>query len=136
MSHRPIGVWIVCAYFTITLAGTVLSLAELRVGDITLTPEQQAYFDSLGPTDYIGGATTLFLCGWGAVELFRLRRTAVTILAAVLILNLGASLYHLVATNWADALGTTGLAGAAAGLSLLTIILVYAWSLRRRGILQ
>ena len=40
------------------------------------------------------------------------------------------------ATNWSEALGMTGLAGVAAGLSLLSLILVYAWTLQRRGVLS
>jgi len=112
------------------------SLGQLVAGEVALTPAQQAYFDNLGPTDYIGGGTTLLLSSWAAIELFRLRKRAVTILSTVLILNLGASLYQLVATNWSDALGMTGLAGVAAGLSLLAIILAYAWTLHRRGVLR
>jgi hypothetical protein len=126
---------IVCAYFAVSITGTVISLAELLGGGVSLTAAQRAYFDSLGPTDYIGGATTLLLSSWAAVELFRLRKRAVTILFVVLVLNVGASLYHLLATNWSEALGMTGLAGVAAGLSLLAIIIAYAWTLQRRGVL-
>ena len=134
--RRPIGVWITCAYFAISIAGTLISLAELLGGGLTLTPAQQAYFDNLGPTDYVGGATTLFLSSWAAMDLFNLRKRTVTILSIVLVLNLGASMYHLMATNWSDALGVTGLAGVTAGLSLLAIILIYTWTLRRRGVLS
>jgi hypothetical protein len=134
-TKRPVGVWIVSVYFALSIAGTVISLIDLLAGDMSLTPAQQAYFDSLGPTDYIGGATTLLLSSWAAVELFRLRARAVTILFVVLALNAGASLYHLLATNWSDALGMAGLSGVAAALSLLGIILVYAWTLQRRGVL-
>jgi hypothetical protein len=134
--RRPFGVWIVSAYFALSITGTVISLAQLLAGEMSLTPAQQEYFKTLGPTDYIGGATTLLLSSWAAVELFRLRARAVTILFVVLALNVGASLYHLLATNWSDALGMTGLAGVAAGLSLLAIILVYAWTLQRRGVLS
>ena len=133
--RRPVGVWIVSVYFALSITGTVISLAELLAGELTLTRAQQDYFETLGPTDYIGGATTLLLSSWAAVELFRLRARAVRILFVVLVLNVGASLYHLLATNWSDALGMTGLAGVAAGLSLLAIILVYAWTLERRGVL-
>ena len=133
---RPIGVWIVCVYFAISIAATVISLIQLLEGEMPITPAQQAYFDKLGPTDYIGGATTLLLSSWAAVELFRLRKRAVAILSTVLVLNLGASLYHLIATNWSEALGMTGLAGVAAGLSLLSLILIYAWTLQRRGVLS
>jgi hypothetical protein len=134
--RRPIGVWIVCVYFAISIAATVISLIQLLEGEMPITPAQQAYFDKLGPTDYIGGATTLLLSSWAAVELFRLRKRAVAILSTVLVLNLGASLYHLIATNWSEALGMTGLAGVAAGLSLLSLILIYAWTLQRRGVLS
>jgi hypothetical protein len=133
--RRPIGVWIVCVYFANSVAGTLLSLAELLQGSLTLTDAQRAYFDNLGPTDYVGGASTLFLSSWAAVDLFNMKKRAVTLLSIVLVLNLGASMYHLLRTNWSDALGVTGLAGVAAGLSLLAIILIYAWSLRRRGLL-
>ena len=133
---RPFGVWIVSAYFALSITGTVISLVQLLAGDMSLTRAQQDYFETLGPTDYVGGATTLLLSSWAAVELFRLRARAVTILLVVLVLNVGASLYHFLATNWSDALGMTGLAGVAAGLSLLAIILVYAWMLQRRGVLS
>jgi hypothetical protein len=133
--RRPVGVWIVSVYFALSITGTVISLAELLAGELTLTRAQQDYFETLGPTDYIGGATTLLLSSWAAVELFRLRARAVRILFVVLVLNVGASLYHLLATNWSDALGMTGLASVTAGLSVLAIILVYAWTLERRGVL-
>jgi hypothetical protein len=133
--RRPVGVWIVSMYFALSITGTVISLAELLAGELTLTRAQQDYFETLGPTDYIGGATTLLLSSWAAVELFRLRARAVRILFVVLVLNVGASLYHLLATNWSDALGMTGLASVTAGLSVLAIILVYAWTLERRGVL-
>jgi hypothetical protein len=134
-TKRPLGVWIASVYFALSIGGTMISLIDLVAGDMSLTAAQQAYFDSLGPTDYAGAATTLLLSSWGAIELFRLRARAVTIFLVVLALNAGASLYHLLATNWSDALGTTGLSGVAAGLSLLAIILVYAWTLQRRGVL-
>jgi len=133
--RRPVGVWIVSVYFALSITGTVISLAELLAGELTLTRAQQDYFETLGPTDYIGGATTLLLSSWAAVELFRLRARAVRILFVVLVLNVGASLYHLLATNWSDALGMTGLASVTAGLSVLAVILVYAWTLERRGVL-
>ena len=133
--RRPVGVWIVTAYFAITLTGTLISLGEFVGGELTLTPEQRAYFQSLGPVDYLGAASTLVLCGWAAIELFQLHKRAVAILGVVLIMNLGATAYQFLVTNWTDALGTAGLASVAGGLSLLAIILVYAVSLRRRGIL-
>ncbi|MCM3881446.1 MAG: hypothetical protein ND807_15160 [Vicinamibacterales bacterium] len=123
-------------YFAVSIAGTLISLAQLLAGGIPLTPAQQAYFDNLGPTDYIGGAMTLCLSSWAALDLFYLRKRVVKTLTTVLVLNLGASLYQLIATNWSAALGVTGLAGVAAGLSLLAIILIYAWTLQRRGVLS
>jgi hypothetical protein len=136
MSSRPAGVWIACLYFAVSIAGTLISLAELIAGELPLTAAQQAYFDNLGPTDYLGGATTLCLSSWAAIDLFYLRRRAVMTLTTVLVLNLGASLYHLIATNWSAALGLTGLAGVVAGLCLLAIILIYAWTLQRHGVLS
>ena len=53
-SRRPIGVWVVCAYFAVSIAGTLISLLQLLDGEMSLTPAQQAYFDNLGPVDYIG----------------------------------------------------------------------------------
>jgi hypothetical protein len=136
MKKRPIGVWLTCAYFAVSISGTVISLLQLLSGSMTLTLAQQNYFDSLGPVDYVGAATTLLLSSWAAIELFRLRKRAVQILATVLVMNLGASVYHVLVTNWTEALGVTGLSGVAAGLSLLALILVYAWTLQRRGVLS
>ena len=89
--RRPVGVWIVSVYFALSITGTVISLAELLAGELTLTRAQQDYFETLGPTDYIGGATTLLLSSWAAVELFRLRARAVRILFVVLVLNVGSA---------------------------------------------
>jgi hypothetical protein len=136
VKRRPLGVWIVCGYFAASIGATIVSLVQLLEGEMSLTPAQRAYFDALGPTDYLGGAATLSLSTWAAIELFRLRRRTVPILASLLALNIAASVYHLVATNWTDALGMTGVAGVAAALSLLAIIVVYSWWLDRRGVLS
>ena len=132
---RPLGVWLICVFYVLSIASTLISLAAVLTGTAELTPAQQRYFASLGPVDYLGNVLILAISGWAIFELFELRKAAVRALIIVLIMNLGLTAFHLLATNWVEAVGSSGIYRVVVSWAVLAVVLVYAWMLQREGVL-
>jgi hypothetical protein len=52
---------------------------------------------------------TLLISAWAVIELFLMRKAAVRAFVIALIMNMGLTAFHLIATNWKEAAGSSGL---------------------------
>jgi hypothetical protein len=134
--QRPLAVWVIAIFYLLSIATTLLSLASVVTGVVEVTPAQQSYFDSLGPVDYLGNTLILLISAWAVLEFFRLRKAAVRAFAVALGLNVALTLFHLVATNWREAAGGSGLATVVVSWIVSVGVLLYARHLQQRGVLQ
>jgi hypothetical protein len=105
-------------------------------GTIPLSAAQHAYFRSLGVVDYLGSVGIGVLNVVGVVKLFRLRKSAVSILSTSLALNAAFTLFNLLQGSFVQAIGGSGLVGALLGLILLASVFLYARRLRKDGVLN
>jgi hypothetical protein len=134
--RRPIGVWVVSAFYLLSAGWTLLSLGLIYNGMISINPAQQAYFASLTSIDWVL-TLTIGVAGFtAAVFLFLLRRVAVTLFSVALVLNLGLTAFQMIRTNFIEAIGGPGLVGAFLGWLILIAVIVYARGLGRRGVLS
>jgi hypothetical protein len=134
-AHRPLAVWGIAVFYLLSIASTLVSLASVATGFVRLTPEQQRYFASLGPIDYLGNLLILLISAWAVVEFFLMRKAAVRAFLIALILNAALTAFHLLATNWTDAVGGSGVAMVSASWIVSVCVLLYARHLQRRGVL-
>ena len=128
--------WVIAIFYLLSIAFTLLSLAAVVAGTVNVTPAQRQYFASLGPVDYLGNALTLIISAWAAIEFFLLRSAAVRAFVIGLVMNVGLTAFHLLATNWRDAAGSSGLLTVAVSWIVSVGVLLYAMALQRRGVLR
>ncbi len=135
-AKRPAWVWVITIFYVFSVGFTLLSFMLILSGALPLTPAQQAYFAGLGPFDCIMSIGLGLLTLTATVLLFLLRRAAAPLFAASFVLNLGFTLVHAVATNWAQALGGSGLVGAFIGWGILGAVALYSRHLRQASVLR
>lgn len=123
-------------FYLYSMASTIISLGSVVSGVAHLTPAQERYFASLGPLDYLGNFLGLAISGWAVIELFLLRQAAVRAFLVVLIMNLGLTAFHLLSTNWTEAIGRSGLFPVVVSWMVSAGVLIYAWALKRRHVLS
>ena len=134
--RRPIGVWVVSAFYLLSAGWTLLSFALIFSHVIRLKAAQEAYFASLTGVDWF---FSLAIGGIGfsaAICLFLLRRVAFVLFSWALILNVASTAWQMMRTNWMKAIGPAGLVGALVGLLILFAVVLYARGLAKKGTLS
>ena len=127
--------WVIAIFYLLSMASTLVSLAAVLTGIVPVTEAQQRYFDSLGPVDYLGNLLILFISMWAVIEFFMMRKAAVRAFLFALALNVSLTMFHLIATNWREAAGGSGLATVVVSWIVSVGVLVYARTLLNRGLL-
>lgn len=133
---RPVWVWVITIFFVVQVGVMIRSFVLILSGAVGITPAAQAYIAGLGPLSYIMMAGLGLLNLTAAVLLFLLKRAAVPLFATSFVLNVGFTLVNAVATNWAQAVGGVGLAGALFGWFTLGAVALYSWHLWQAGVLR
>ena len=134
--RRPIGVWVVSAFYVLSAGWTLLSFALIFGGVIKMTAAQEAYFASLTGVDWFFSLAIGVIGFTAAVFLFLLRRIAAVLFSVALALNLAFTAFQTMRTNWITAIGPAGLVGALLGWLILVAVIVYARRLTKRGVLS
>ena len=133
--RRPVLLWLILIYYGLSGAWTTLSFLLIRSGAIPLSDAQRRYFSELGPLDLAQTLGSALLLLAFAVQLFRLRASAIPILIAALIFNVTATAWHALTTNWLEAIGAPGLIGTGIAWAVMLAVLVYCRRLRSREVL-
>jgi hypothetical protein len=133
---RPIWVWLLSLFFLLSAIWTLLSFFMIWSGAIPLEPAQKAYFDRLTPIDYALTIVVGLLNLSAAIALFLLRKIARDLFLASLALSLILAAWQAATKGWVDALGGPGFVGVLIGYILLIAVCIYAWHLRRKGVLH
>lgn len=134
--RRPLGVWLVFAFYVLAVIWTLLSFTLIFGGAITVAPEQKAYFESLTAFDWILSLAIGVIGVSAAVCLFLLRRVAIVLLSVALALNVAAIAVGIFWSNWAESLSSAGLVGALLGLVIDVAVILYAHRLAMREVLS
>ena len=125
----------IAVFYLLSIASTLVSLAAVVTGIVQVTPAQQRYFDSLGPIDYLGNSLILLISAWAVLEFFLMRKAAVRAFIIALVMNVALTAFHLVATNWREAAGGSGLATVVVSWIVSVAVVLYAKNLQHRGLL-
>lgn len=132
---RPALVWVITVYYAFSLCFTMLSFALVRSGVLPTPPEAKEYFENLSAPDYVQsfgpGVITLI----AVVLLFMLRKRAILFFSVSLVLSVLVALVQALTSNYLLAAGVPGLFGMLIGWGIQAGVLIYAVSLRRKGIL-
>ena len=132
---RPKLVWVIFLGFVISAGYTLLSLLLVYSGATAITPEQAAYLRGLSVLDH---GLTLAIAGLnfaGAISLFLLRKAALYLFVASLVLTLGITVIQVINTGLLAALSGMGIIGMLIGYALLAAVCMYARRLKARGVL-
>jgi hypothetical protein len=116
--RRPIGVWVICAIYVLAVGATLMAA-------------QQAYVaSSLTGLDWMFTLAIGVVLLSAAVSLFLLRRIAVALFSAALVLSLALTAFQVF--RRIEGAGR----GALYGWVLLVAVIVYARRLAKRGVLS
>ena len=134
--RRPIGVWVISAFYVLSASWTLLSFALILSGAVSMDTSRQMYFESLSIFDWL---FTLAIAAAGtcaAVTLFLLRRISFSLFVLAFLLNLAYSAYQALATDWLETVRDPNLAGMLLAVIVMVAVLVYTRGLVRRGVLS
>jgi hypothetical protein len=135
-SRRPVWIWVISVFYLLSAGYTLLSFAWIHSGAVKLNAAQEAYFASLTSVDWFFTLSIGVIGIAGAISLFLLRRLSVTLFSISLALNLAFTAFHMMRTNWIEALGGAGLFGILIGWVILVAVILYARHLMKRGVLH
>lgn len=136
LNKRPALVWIISIFFLVSAGYTLYAFILLISGAVYLNPQQEMYLASLSYFDYITTIGIGVLNLGGAVALFLLRKQAPYFFLGGFILGLASTVYHAVEKGWMVAIGGPGLVGSFLFQVVMITIVIYAFRLRKRGILK
>lgn len=134
--RRPKLVWVIALIYVFGALWGLLSLALTRLGTIPMPTETQAYYEGLTIIDYGFAVVVTLLNVTGAVLLFRLRSKAIGFLGAAVGVSALSLLYQLSTPAFRAALAAPGSSGMIVGLAVSIAVIIYAYRLKLRGILQ
>lgn len=104
----------------------MLSFLLIFLKVVPLNEAQKTYFENLSVVDYLITIGIGALGVTGAVSLFLMKRQAVKLFGIALVLNITATVWHLFKTNFAAAVGGSGLIGMLIGLGLIFGVFIIA----------
>jgi hypothetical protein len=133
--RRPFLVWVIAAIDVLGSVWTLYIVYLAASGRLPLPAEVRAYYDSLGAFDYTLTGLTAALNCVGGIQLFRLRTSALRLLAAAFGVSILSLLYQAV-TGALPALLATSAVGVMFSLGLALAILAYVYRLKKRGVLR
>jgi hypothetical protein len=135
--RRPVLVWIITIYMLFGVVAGVVGSYLLFTGKLPMAdPAQRAYLESFGAADFALSVITGGVYAAAAVYLFRLRKKALNLFIAHMILSLSTTAYHMLDPNYRAFMAGTGTVGAAVGWAVTLAVIFYVYRLRRRGILR
>jgi hypothetical protein len=114
---------------------TLLSLWQIQTGQIPVGIEQLADLKKASLTWSLGGLIPVLNIA-AAVSLFLLRKVALYLFMAIVALGLINGLWQLLTSDWFENIGGQGCLGAIIGYSIATLICVYIFRLKQRGVLH
>lgn len=132
-AKRPLLVWVILTFYLFSAAAWFVQSGTKLIGPPSgrLDAQGSAYtaFDYFESVGFIG------LKLYAAIMLFRLRRIAVKLFLATLLLNLLATGHDLVSKGLPPPGGPVILLSLIIGLGILVLICLYAWRLERQRVL-
>jgi hypothetical protein len=133
---RPAGIWLICIFYFASAGCALASSWLILFSDVTVSAGQAAYFARLSWIDYAISIGMNVLSLTAAASLFRMRRSAVTLFQAILVLNAVLWGYHITAKGWTEAASPGVVIYAVVAWVVLIGAVLYSRSLRARGFLR
>lgn len=136
---RPVLIWVIAL---IVLTATVFSLYSLSRVPVLLAEapnlddSRRAFLESQTFFNYALALGTILGNLIGAVLLFLMRKISLYLFIAAAACSLVNTAYNIVTNDWLGAVGISGLVLDLAGWAINLAILIYVWSLGRRGVLR
>lgn len=136
IGKRPRLVWAILIWYLAALVSSSLSITAVYSGSLDLPPEKVAYFARLTPADHLITVMVAVLNASGAIALFMFRRMSFNLLSTAFTLNVLAAFLQLVRSGLSGALSAGGVIGLLIGYGVTLSVCVYAWKLKKDGVLR
>lgn len=140
---RPVLVWVIFIFAMFGVFGGVIGVVMQMTGHMPMVNNaERAYIQSLTPFDHALSLIALLLSGFGALELFRLKKRAATVLAAYGLFKVATTAYIYMKPTYRAFLASMGSSnifrhvGMYVGWAIIAAIIAYAFKLRRDGVLR
>ena len=130
---RPLLVWVVLGIYLFSAAAWFVQSGSTLIGPPSGRLDAQGH--AYSAFDYFESAGFVGLKLYAAIMLFRLRRIAVKLFLATLLLNFVATGHDLVSKGLPPPGGPVILLSLIIGFGMLVLICLYAWRLERRHVL-
>jgi hypothetical protein len=130
---RPLLVWVILAFYLLLATGMLIKFATMLSGPAS--DHVDAHGRAYTAFDYLESAGFAGLKLYAAFMLFQLRRIAVKLFFATLVLNVIATGYDLVSRGLPPPGGPATLLSLMIGFGIFLLICLYAWRLERRHVL-
>ena len=92
--RRPIGVWVISAFYMLSAVWTTLSFALVFSGAMKINPPQESYFASLTGVDWFFTFASGVITVSAALCLFLLRKIAITLFLVSLAFGVAFTAFH------------------------------------------
>lgn len=132
-SKRPLLVWVILAFYLLSAASLLVKSVTMLIGPTSGQLDAQGH--AYTAFDYLESAGFAGLKLYAAIMLFRLRRIAVKLFLATLVLNVVATGYDLVSKGLPPPGGPVTLLSLMIGFGVFLLVCFYAWRLERRHVL-
>lgn len=133
---RPILVWIISIFYFISAVWTLFSFYLVYSGSVPLDETQKVYFESLTTFDILITVTAVLVNLVGIILFFMLNRYALYCFITSFTLSMLLTVFQTYYRNWGDLMSGPGLVGAAIGWAINIAIILYAYRLTKKEILQ
>jgi hypothetical protein len=130
---RPLLVWVVLTIYLFSAAAWFVQSGTRLIGPPSGRLDAQGH--AYTAFDYFESAGFVGLKLYAAIMLFRLRRIAVKLFLATLLLNFVATGHDLVSKGLPPPGGAVILFSLIIGFGMLVLVCLYAWRLERRHVL-
>ncbi len=134
--RRPITVWVIFISEIVSMIFVLTALGLAVSGRLPMNPAEEEYFAKLTIFDHLSTVLLTVLNALAAIQLFRLRRSAVALFAWALALNLMLTVRAMFGTNWIEAVTQIGGISTLIGFAAAASIVWYSVRLDRKGILS
>lgn len=129
-------VWIILAFYVFGAIGSAATYAVIISGSIDIPEEQQTLLTNMSAFDHLMGLSILALRLVAAIQLARLRKISALLFPAALLISVLYFGWQL-ATKGADiVLANASLAGQMIAWTISLSICLYAWRLRKLGLVK
>lgn len=134
--RRSVWIYLIFIYYFIASGWKLITYFLVFSGAFPITQDQAAFIDTLSFFDIASSVLIAIANLYAAIALLFLRREASYLFAYVFVISVMITFWHGATRDLYHSLGASGIIGLILGYAISAQICLYAWTLKRRGLLR